>query len=250
MTHRFSTILLTCCAFFVSCGSTQKEEHEPITLDVVPDPPKVGQWFQYQHTGPRPWGDSQADVSGERMIRVIGKQEEEEQLFWVIDEDYSSDNDIQRSVYDDQYFLHYQMSQSNVANAVYEYIPPISDRHLKLKPDEEKVEESEILINNPQTGGDYGKIYLTRNVKRVLDERIVTKAGAYLCRHFVSQTKIKYDYRGAITIFSAQEDTYWCDQITWFVLERVEFQPAIQQGNFVGTGHTSESILVDFEQNP
>lgn len=243
-------ISLFCSIFLVTCGSTNRNNSEPITLDVTPDPPKVGQWFQYQHTGPRPWGDSQKDVSGERMIRVIGQQLEEGNKYWAIEDVYEKDSDEQVSLYDDRYYLHRQLSRSNVVNAVYEYNPPVSDRHLELKPGQNKIEESEIIIQNPQTGGDYGKIYLTRNVTRMRDERIVTKAGAYLCRHFVSQTKIQYDYRGAITEFSAQEDTYWCDQIAWLVLERVEFQPAIQQGNFVGTGHTSESILVDYEQNP
>jgi hypothetical protein len=236
MTYRLLIISISCLIFLCSCGSSSKKNQEPITLDVVPDPPKVGQWFQYQHTGPRPWGDSQKDVSGERMIRVIGQQVEEEKTYWAVEDDYAKDNDEQISLYDDTYFLHRQLSRSNVANAVYQYNPPVSDRHLLLKPDQDKVEESEIIIQNPETGGDYGKIYLTRNVKRVRDERIVTK--------------IKYDYHGAVTEFGAQEETYWCDQIAWFVLERVEFQPAIQQGNFVGTGHTSESILVDFEQNP
>lgn len=238
--------------FSVSCGSSSKKL-EPISLDVTPSPPKTGQWFQYQHTGPRPWGDSQSGVSGERLIRILGKQEEgekEKKTYWAVEESFAKDSDEQISLYDDQYLLHRQLSRSNEVTAVYQYDPPVSDRHLQLKPDEENEEQSTITIQNPDTGVNYGTIVLTRKTKRARDERMVTKAGAYLCRHFVSQTKIKYDFRGTVTEFNAQEDTYWCDQITWFVKERVEFQPAIQSGDFVGTGHVSESILVDFEMEP
>ncbi len=246
----FMFLFVVILLFPYSCGISGIRDDEPYTLDEVPEPPKTGQWFRYQHTGPRPWGESEVDASGTRLVRVIGSQEEKKKIYWLIEETFSADGDSQISIYAPDYKLHRQLSRSDAAQAVYKYNPPLSDRHLELKVDQEKTEESEVSITNPQTGQDYGMINLTRTTKRVRDERIVTEAGAYLCRHFVSETKITYQFQNTTTQFSAKENTYWCDQLAWFVLETIEVEPAIQEGDFIGTGHTSESRLVDFEQTP
>lgn len=241
----------------VSCQSAGPQA-PPITLDEDPPPPAAGQWFEYQHTGPRPWSAGEGGPHGARRVEVLGSSEEAGQTLWAVRETFEGTPDHQVGLYDSRYRLHRQLIRGPGGELLAEFSKPIPARHLDLKPDETETVESVQTLINPSGGAELGQTRIKIVTERRRDERVVTPAGAYLCRHFHKTTELVSTLmipgaggaREYTVAYSAVEDAYWSDGIGWFVREAAEFKPVIQDGEIVREGYATESVLTAFEQNP
>ncbi len=238
--------LILFCISLMSCGSLGRKS-EPIDLDQPPPPPAVGQIYQYCHKGPRPWGDGQTDVTGERIIAVTGKAEIKKKELWAFEEQFEKSEGIQIGFYDEEYRLHRQILRSNGSEITIIYSPPIEERFIELDVNSKKTIHSEQVMLAGQEGEQVGTIEMTIKVRREKDVRMITPAGAYLCRHLVSRVTLDATIQNEQTTFSATVNSYWCDYIGWFVKEEQAFEPLVHEGEIIRPPYRTESVLIDYQ---
>ena len=235
--------------FLLSCASSGSKP-KPVILDQPPPPPAVGQWFEYNHKGPRPWGDAAQDATGTRRVQVTAVEEDKKTRLWAFEETFAGSSDVQTSYFDAGYLLFRQHLQGPGGELGIEYSSPMPVRHLPLQPEKEEEFSSDQKIINPFDQSVFGTSKITLHTKRLTDERLVPPAGALLCRHFQTRVTLDSTLFGETITFTSQEETYWCDKIGWFVMEKQTFEPIIQNGEIVRPGYQTESLLQDYDQSP
>jgi hypothetical protein len=231
----------------ISCGGTQKKKKSPVDLDRYPPKPAAEQAYFYKHTGPRPWSDGRQNASGGRLI-VIPEQNTNDKSLWNCEEHFERADGMQVLQIDEKYRLHYVAIKSGEQEILIRYNPPLPLRFLDLKKDEKKTYKSTFQFIDPQTteplegGGEY-----TMDVERRYDVRIISPAGAYLCRQFIVHTTSDTAVQDIKTTFKAAINSFWCDDIGWFVREEYSFEPMMQNGQPVQPAYTAESVLSQYK---
>ncbi len=186
------------------------------------------------------------DCSGGRLVIVMEKDERSGDL-WPIEEHYEKAPGVQTGYFDDQFQLHRQRLRSGESELSVRYSPPLTVRYLDILRDGEKEYSSTQTITDPTNGAALGTSRLTVKTKRKYNKRIVTPAGAFLCRHLVSEIRIESNGSGTVSVFQGTVESYWCDRIGWFVQENYSFEPVIQGGETVQVGYQSQSVLTRFK---
>lgn len=228
-----------------SCSGAKKKK--PLNLDDTPSPPQAEHAFYYKHTGPRPWSDGSQDCSGGRLVIVMEKNAESGNL-WPIEEHFEKIQGAQIGYYDDKYRLHRQTLQADGSEWLVQFTPPITVRYLDIHRDGEKTYSSvQTIYDSANRETAIGTSKLTVKTKRAYDERIVTPAGAFLCRHLKSQIRIETAGQDSTNVFGATIDSYWCDRIGWFVQETYTFDPVTQNGIVIQPGYNANSTLNRFK---
>lgn len=235
---------------FLSCGGMPKKK-ETYTLDKNPPAPAAEQAYYYNHQGPRPWSDGRQDATGGRLV-VIPPQALANKSLWSVEEHFERADGVQAFQIDPQYRMHNVAIKSGETEIVIQYNPAIPLRFLDLKKDEKKTYKSKFIFIDPQTRApmEGGGVY-SAEVERKYDLRIVSPAGAYLCRQFVIRTTIETNVQDTQIVFKATIHSFWCDDIGWFVREEYEFEPMIQNGEEIQPAYTAESTLAQYKpMNP
>jgi len=245
--YRYWILLLISALLFsmISCGSASKKKAE-VSLDRNPSPPAIGQTFTYQHSGPRPGGDGKTDATGWRIVRVVDKPPQKDSL-WMIEERYEKDPGIYIYYCDDNYQLRRQVVKSGNRSIMAVFNPPQDIRYRQLAPGAGKTYSYRMDYFDSGGKERIGFSSVADHVRRDYDVRIITKAGAYLCRQFHSDLTIETAMGGDSRYFRASVESYWCDRIGWFVLQKYFFQPVTREGEIIQPGYEAESILEDFE---
>lgn len=234
-----------------ACGSPQKQKTDILELDHNPPAPAAGQAYYYQHTGPRPWSDGRQDASGGRLV-VIPEPKSPDASLWNVEEHFERADGVQVFQIDPQYRLHHLAIKSGDDEIVLRYNPARPLRFLDLKKDKKKTFKSRFVFVDPKTGRtmEGGGTYASE-VERRYDVRIVSPAGAYLCRQFIIHTTVETNVQGIQTVFKAEIHSYWCDDIGWFVKEEYDFEPMRQNGQPVQPAYQAVSALVKYKpMNP
>jgi hypothetical protein len=231
----------------ISCGGLGRKKGEPIVLDQPPPPPAVGQAYFYQHTGPQPFSDGSVDVTGGRIVAVTRQIQEKKPILWAFEEHFEKSEGVQIGFYDEKYRLHRQILRAPGGEIEVLYNSPYDERFLNLKADAEKTITVNQQLINAADGANYGNVNMTVKVHRERDERIISPAGAFLCRHFNARIQLKAHIAGEQTDFAATVNSYWCDLIGWFVKEEQVFDPIVKDGQIIRPPYKTESILVSFE---
>ncbi|MEW6238710.1 MAG: hypothetical protein AB1656_25270 [Candidatus Omnitrophota bacterium] len=245
--NRFSLFLIVfvILPFLFSCGISSKKKAE-VSLDRNPPPPAIGQLFTYRHRGPCPGGDGQTDASGWRIVRVVDKPPQKDSL-WMIEERYEKDPGVYLSYCDDNYQLRRQIVKGTGRSVTMEFKPPQDIRYSQLAPGAEKRYSYRLDYFVSDSKEKIGFASISDHVRRDYDVRIITKAGAYLCRQFHSDLAIETTMGGDSLYIRASVESYWSDRIGWFVQQKYFFQPVTRDGEVVQPGYEAESILEDFE---
>lgn len=231
---------------FWHCGSTPKKSVNA-TLDRKPPEPIVGKVFHYRHIGPRPWGDGRMDATGGRSVAVTGTVKPKNNLLWSIEEQFENSEGVQVGYYDADYRLNHQILHSQNGDLQVEFTPPLHVRHLNLQSGEEKSMDCKQTLTDMTNKQVIGVTKMNIKTKREHDERIITPAGAYMCRHFVSRISIEASIDEKTITFSGTEEMYWCDMLIWFVKETLVFDPLLENGQIIRPGYKTESLLIGME---
>ncbi len=231
----------------ISCGGSTQKNGEPITLDHDPPALSVGHAFYYQHTGPRPWSNGLQDASGGRLVVVPEQDASQAKSLIKYEEHFENSIGSQVGYIDKKYRLHQQDIESGDLALKFIYSPALELRYLSLKKDETKTYKSSFVLHAsgheaPQGGGS-----IVANVERDYDVRIISPAGAYLCRQFKSDVCIETTVQDVKTVFKAKIISYWCDNIGWFVQEEYAFEPMQRNGEAVQPAYRAESILSKYK---
>lgn len=228
----------------ISCssGTTKKTA---FTLDADPPPLVPGTIFRYEHIGPLPWSDGTTDASGPLTITVLSPNPTQGATFSVVEELYERADGSQLGHYDNRYRLAQQAIAVDDGVLQVQYQPPMPVRYLDIPVGEDKkyTVKQRLAGESNQALGDATIVIDTHRDK---DERIITPAGAYLCRRFISIIQIVARQNGSEMHFRATEDAYWCDKIAWFVKRSYTFDPLVQGDEIVRPGYKTECTLVEF----
>jgi hypothetical protein len=232
----------------VSCGGSQKKKKPTYDLDRNPPAPAAEQAYYYKHTGPRPWSDGRQIATGGRLIVIPAQNPSENKSLWSCEEHFERADGVQVYQIDDKYRIHHMAVKSGDSEILIRYTPALPLRFLDLKKDEKKTYKSHFEFIDPQTtaplegGGEY-----VMNVERRYDLRIISPAGAYLCRQFIIHTSIETTVQDVTTTFKATINSYWCDDIGWFVREEYAFEPMLQNGQPIQPAYNAESVLTQYK---
>jgi hypothetical protein len=236
-------LLVLCC---LSCSTSSNRQVEEEFFNPKPPLPKIGQVFYYQHTGSVPWGNGDKDATGKRIIAVTGKSEDKK--LWRIEERFEKVEGDSIGFYDDAYNLVRQFLLLNGVELRIEYNTPVNLRYTKLDLDEEKIFEYQQAIFNQDSNEPAGGALIRDKTKRSsYDIRIITPAGAYLCRQFTSMITMQIQMQGRLSVYSGTVNTYWCDKLEWFVKEECTFDPIINESEIVQPGYKTQSVLLSIE---
>lgn len=244
-------LLIAALSLITTCGETQNKKKPTYNLDKNPPAPAAGQAYYYQHSGPQPWSDGRQDASGGRLVVVLDPNTPNPSR-WNVEEHFERADGVQSMQIDNKYHLHQVAIKSGETEIVIQYTPAIPLRFLDLKKDDKKVWQSHFVFMNPQNNefmdgsGDY-----KTEVQRRYDLRIITPAGAYLCRQFIVHTTIETTMSDIKTTFQVAINSYWCDDIGWFVKEEYSFEPMLQNGQAVQPAYQAVSTLTQYKpMNP
>lgn len=229
-----------------SCSTTDDKNAEiEAFYNPKPPVPAVGQVYTYKHAGPQPWSDGLNDATGKRIVAVMGNYPDNKH--WKIEERYEAIEGNLIGEYDDAYRLYRQTLQAPGGELQIVYSEPVSIRYHSLKEGEQKVYHySQTFFD--KTGQTVGTAKVTDTTSRgAYNVRIITPAGAYLCRTFSSVIEIQTLIQGQTTTFTGTIKTYWCDTIGWFVKEEGTFNPVLVDGKPSQAGYKTESILESLE---
>lgn len=240
----FSAVLGTAVVGTLGSGCTSTPNRSDETnLDQDPPQPVVGTLFEYDHEGPRPFGEGVEDITGLRWFGVY----QFERNLWRIDEAFREQPEVRSFYFDEDYSLHREVIFGN-GELVIDYAPPRELRYLNLQKDQPKTSTYRQTFRRPESNQALGEATITETVTRRYDERIVTEPGAYLCRSF----DIKQDYvmqvEGDEITYSVTLRSYWADQYAWFVSEEAEFSPVLRGRERIRGGYRTRSELKDIKQ--
>lgn len=238
-------MFLGCLLILAHCGGIPKKSS--FSLDQNPPPPETGQRYVYQHTGPLPWGDGLKDAGGLRVVTVTGPESPGKNPLWRFEEIFERVPGIQAGYYDTNYLLHHQVLREGENELRIQYKPPQPVRYMDLPREAEKTYRSRQTVIDSRTGAAIGTGEITATVRRGYDVRMVTPAGAYLCRHFTERIRMATRVEDLAVEMNAVVDSYWCDAIGWFVQAEYAFEPVIQNGTVVQPGYQAVSILTVYE---
>lgn len=231
-----------------SCGGTPKKKKPAYELDRNPPAPASEQAYYYKHTGPRPWSDGRQVANGGRLIVIPIQNPSDNKSLWSCEEHFERADGVQVYQIDEKYRIHSMAVKSGETEILIRYNPPLPMRFLDLKKDEKKTYKSHFEFIDPQTsqsmegGGDY-----ILNVERRYDVRIISPAGAYLCRQFIIHAEVETAVQDIKTYFKAAINSFWCDDIGWFVREEYAFEPMLQNGQPIQPAYNAESVLAQYK---
>ncbi len=212
-------------------------------LDQDPPPLRTGQAFLYNHQGPRPWGNPNKDVTGLRAIRVVGKSENKK---WMrVEEKYEQSDELIVYFIDKDYRLHRQEIHLNNNILRMEYRSPQPLRNIDLK--KEKSHTWKYRIDIYQNDQKTGRAKVEEHVNRGYDIRVVTKAGAYLCRHFRTTVDMHAVINKQDRLYTAMIDSYWSDQVSWFIKKNYKFHPGFDKTQGFTPATIAESTILQFQ---
>lgn len=235
-------ILLSCMA----CSSPSNRQTEEEFYNPKPPLPQIGQVFYYQHSGPVPWGNGDLDATGKRIVAITGKSEDKK--LWRFEERFEKSDGDSIGLYDDSYNLYRQYLILNNSELRIEYNTPVVIRYSKIEPDEDKVFDYQQAIFNKGNKEPSGLAAIHDKTKRnAYDIRIITPAGAYLCRQFTSSITMQIQMQGVTSVYSGTIRTFWCDKLGWFVKEECSFDPITKDGQIIQPGYKCQSVLESFE---
>ncbi|MGI6454291.1 MAG: hypothetical protein ACOX5R_01555 [bacterium] len=249
-THlKYSGLFILCgillLILFQGCGSAPK--NEPFTLDEKPALLQVGDSFTYEHTGPLPWGNGQIPVSGQRTISVTAIDPANKNR-WIIKDDFEQTDVDQFNVVDRDFRLHRQEMQFEDGTLRVEFNPPMPLRFSEIPEGGQGTYTVSQRLIDASTRKEVGTATIKISTTREQDERIITPAGAYMCRHFISRIEIQssniLDEKNYAT---ATEESYWCDKIGWFVKLNYRFDPLVQNQKVVRPAYNTETVLTEFD---
>jgi hypothetical protein len=233
-------------------------------LDEDPPPLQVGYQYQYRHEGPYPWSDGKEDVSGLRVVTVTGKSESNAKAkqntrsdndrhsendpgsLWRVEDYFENVDGSLVGYYDKDYKQHRQAVETGQIEIVVTNTPPRPIRYLSLAVDDQKTYTIHQTMQRSDAEAIIGESTMKIETERKRDQRIVTEAGAYLCRHFVSEIEIETTLFGQTSKRSATEESFWCDRIGWFVQRKSIFDPVTIDGELVQERYTCQSTLLSF----
>ncbi|MDP8244502.1 MAG: hypothetical protein P9L94_10515 [Candidatus Hinthialibacter antarcticus] len=229
------------------CNTVSKkkpeDDHE---LDAAPPPFEMGLSYHYDHVGPRPFGEGDRDCTGGRVVSVLGRDPDYQNL-WVVQDRFECEQGIEIGLYDDKYRRHRQGLTSAAGVIQIEEKPPAPIRYLELKKKDKKTFETEQVFMTA-AGEVVGAAHMTENVERRFDYRIINPIGAILCRYFIVDVSIEADLNGAPVTVAAKVESYWSDKLHWFVQMEYEFKPMQRGGKAVGPAYRAKSVLKDIQE--
>ena len=241
------SILWIAFLLLISCSSSTKKKVEEILLDHDPPALGVGHAFYYQHTGPRPWSNGLQDASGGRLLVIPEQDASQAKSLIKYEEHYESSEGSQVGYIDKKYRLQQKHIESGDLALKFIYSPALELRYLDLKKDKLKTYKSSFILHVPGNEAPQGSGNIVSKVERLYDVRIISPAGAYLCRQFSSDVSIETTVQDVKTVFKAKIITYWCDNIGWFVKEEYAFEPMMRNGKAVQPAYRAESILSKYK---
>ncbi len=240
-------VLSIAVLLMISCGGSSRKKGEPISIDHDPPALGVGHAFYYQHTGPRPWSNGSQDASGGRLLVIPEQDASQAKSLIKYEEHFESSEGSQVGYIDKKYRLHQKDIESGDLALKFIYSPALELRYIDLKKDKLKTFKSSFNLHAPGSETPQGSGNIITKVKRSYDVRIISPAGAYLCRQFMSDVTIETKVLDVQTVFKAKKITYWCDNIGWFVKEEYAFEPMLRNGKAVQAAYRAESILSKYK---
>ncbi|MBZ0256103.1 hypothetical protein K8I31_08580 [bacterium] len=232
----------------VGCSTSSKrkkieDDHE---LDAPPPQLEAGVAYIYNHIGPRPFSEGKQDCTGERVVSVLGRDPEFQNL-WVVQDRFECEEGIEIGLYDDKYRRHRQGLKSDAGVIQVEEEPPVEIRWLDMKKKDKKTFETEQSFLTID-GEIVGAAQMVENVEREYDYRIVNSVGAILCRYFKTNVVIEANLNGEFLKVEAAVETYWSDKLHWFVQAEYDFKPMKRGGEVVGPAYRAKSVLKDIQE--
>lgn len=228
-----------------STSSKRKKNDDGHELDSMPPPLEAGMAYYYKHEGPRPFGEGGGDCTGARVVSILGRDPEYQNL-WVVEDRFDCEQGVEIGLYDDKYRRYRQGLKSAAGVVQIEEKPPAQIRYLDLKKKEKKTFETTQHFMTA-SGEVVGAARRVENVERQFDYRVINSMGAILCRYFVVDVAIEADLNGVPVWFSAKIGSYWSDKLHWFVQMEYDFQPMKRGGKIVGPAYRASSTLQDIQ---
>ncbi len=230
------------------CRTVTKKKKNPegYNLDAPPPPFEAGVQYLYSHVGPRPFSDGAKDCTGSRVVSVLGRDPDFQNL-WVIEDRFQCGQGVEAGLYDDNYLRHRKGLRSDQGTIQIEEAPPAQLRYLGLKKKQKKTYQTTQTFLTA-SGEPVGAARMTEEVERQFDYRIINPIGAILCRYFKTNVKIEANLNGVSMNVAASIDSYWSDTLHWFVETECEFQPMKRGEKVIGPAYKAKSVLQDIQE--
>lgn len=222
---------------------------DPVSLDEPPKSPSVNEYFHYRHEGPRPFSDPDLDASGERVVRVQGREEGGQRL-WRIEEAYENSVGIIAYLVDNLYRMHRQIILSGEGEYVAEFNPPLPLRYQNLAKNASMTIRTQQQFREEGVRDPLARFDINGRASRRYDERIVTPIGAFMCRAFDVELAYVITVENTRVQYEIQIRSYWSDQFSWFVSEEYQFSPARQNNQVLTEAYECQSMLTDYIPPP
>jgi len=154
----------------------------------------VGQRWEYAHTGPRPSSMQPKVIDGQRVLQVIEHVKEENNSYWIIEENFTNDPEVVSRLHIDAKNLLTAVYNYHVDKGLFlkmSYQPGIPWPAPELALGEEKTYEINLILGE----GDF-TLPETVEFKRLPDETVEVEAGTYVnCRRVQVASSCVMDFK-------------------------------------------------------
>jgi hypothetical protein len=174
-------------------------------------PYEVGQYWQYNHQGPRPGATEPKAIDGERILHVIGTVGTDPEQQWIIEDRFTNDPNIvgRLHVRNDRTITAIVIENEKGESLTLSYSQPIPYQTVDMTVGG-SVQIATELVTQP---GGY-KVPCTLQITRLDDETIDTPAGRFPdCRVFRSVTDTIIDIKIAKIPIRESRQWWYSDRV-------------------------------------
>jgi hypothetical protein len=174
-------------------------------------PYEVGQYWQYNHQGPRPGATEPKTIDGERILHVIGTVGTDPEQQWIIEDRFTNDPNIvgRLQVRGDRMLTALVIENEKGESLTLSYSQPIPYQTLDMTVGGSMQIVTELVA---QPGGF--KLPCTLQITRLDDETLDTPAGRFAdCRVYRSVTNSVFDIKIAKIPIRESRQWWYCDRV-------------------------------------
>ena len=206
-------------------------------------PYEVGQYWEYEHKGPRPGAVEPNAIDGHRILQVLDNVVVDAREHWVIEERFTNDPNVvgRQHVNGDRKLTAIVIENEKNESLTLMYNSPTPYQYVDIDVGVQKQLETELVT---QPGGF--KLPGTIEITRLDDETIETQAGQFAdCRQYSSITVSIIDIKIAKISVTERRQWWYSDKVGATVKEIYSKDP-VKFMAWSKDGYTSTSTLTAF----
>jgi hypothetical protein len=203
-------------------------------------PYEVGQYWQYNHQGPRPGATEPVAIDGQRILQVLQIIGSDAEQRWIIEDRFTNDPNIvgRAHVRDDRMITAIVIENEKGESLTLSYDQPLPYQTADLAVGASMQIKTE-LVTQP---GGY-KVPCTLQITRLDDQTIDTPAGRFPdCRVFRSVTDTIIDIKIAKIPFREQRK-WWYSQSVGGIVKEIYTKDAVKFLTWSRDAYTATSTL-------